>query len=112
MWSEENVSLKTMMFNSGKILWHKIYHHFKIARLCFHENVLNGHFIKQTVKVPKNVPFNVLEVIIKDLHNCAMGFHEDPFTRCFYSQKVRIRFKIELRLLEKRNCAKLAGMKN
>ena len=26
-------------------------------------------------------------------------------------QKVRIRFKIELRLLEKRNSAKLAGMK-
>ena len=57
LWSEENVSLKTML-NFGKILWQKIYHPFKIARLCSHENLLNRHFIKQlkkkTDKVPKN----------------------------------------------------------
>lgn len=34
LWSEENVSLKTML-NFGKILWQKIYHPFKIARLKF-----------------------------------------------------------------------------
>lgn len=49
LWSEENVSLKTML-NFGKILWQKIYHFFKIARLCSHENLLNRHFIKQFKK--------------------------------------------------------------